>query len=407
MEQKVEIFFCYARKDQSLLNDLKTYLMPMMRLDLIKMWHDADIGPGIEWEEEINKHLHSAQIILLLVSPDFIASDYCYSIEMTRAMERHKRREVRVIPIILRPVDWIGAPFAKLQALPAGGLPVTSWSRYNEAFLDIARGIRATVEELIKDRTINIYGEPEKYGESAAQGIYELVQSWPEGYDINLAKGEVRVDSTESLLGVWNETQAIVFDKRFKLLRQELWGEQTEQIESELIQEMENAKKAIEKSIIENEDSSPVLVPYNADPHTCDVYLEGGITRVRYKDTTNLGITKNSVRAEIAAGTNMFARMFQHPKAQEAYIQGLLGIHAQSQEQLAKRFVITRAIVTMGPIYLASYAMDPRTNPSEHFMARTQLTSLPKNLPTVYERYQRLSANLTSGKGGGPSKFSL
>lgn len=159
--------------------------------------------------------------------------------------------------------------------------------------------------------------------------------------------------------------------------------------------------------MIENEGSSPVLAPYNAAPNTCDVYLEGGITQVRYKDTTNLGITKNSVRAEIAAGTNMFARMFQHPKAQEGYIQGLLGIHAQSQEQLAKRFAITRAIVAMGPIHLASYAMDPRTNPGEHFMARTQLTSLPKNLQAVYEHYQRLSANLTSGKGASPSDFSL
>lgn len=146
MEQKVEIFFCYARKDQTLLNDLKTHLMPMVREDLINMWHDADISPGIEWEEEINNHLHRAHIILLLVSADFIASDYCYGIEMKRAMERHKHREVRVIPIILRPVDWIRAPFAKLQALPAEALPVTSWSRYEEAFLDIARGIRSIVE---------------------------------------------------------------------------------------------------------------------------------------------------------------------------------------------------------------------------------------------------------------------
>ena len=89
-------------------------------------------------------------------------------------------------------------------------------------------------------------------------------------------------------IGVWDEKQAIVFDIQFKLLRQELWGEQTEQIENELIQEMENAKKAIKKLMIENEGSSPVLAPYNADPNTCDVYLEGGITRVRYKDTTNL-----------------------------------------------------------------------------------------------------------------------
>ena len=83
------------------------------------MWHDRNISAGTEWEREINKHLNEADIILLLISPDFIASDYCYSKEMKWAMDRHERGEARVIPIILRPVDnWKGAPFGKLQALP-------------------------------------------------------------------------------------------------------------------------------------------------------------------------------------------------------------------------------------------------------------------------------------------------
>src|SRR2546421_1308138 len=110
MEQKVEIFLCYARKDQVVLSDLKTHFAPMLRLGLINVWHDTDISPGTTWEEEINKHLNTAHIILLLVSPDFMASDYCYSKEMTQAMERHECGQARVIHILIRPVYWQGAP---------------------------------------------------------------------------------------------------------------------------------------------------------------------------------------------------------------------------------------------------------------------------------------------------------
>src|SRR5947209_2717613 len=127
MRKRVDIFFCYARKDQTLLEKLKMHLMPLQRRDLINAWHDADISPGTEWEEEIRKRLNTAHIILLLISPNFMASEYCYSKEMVRAMERHERGEARVIPIILRSVDWESAPFGKLQALPKNALPVTRW----------------------------------------------------------------------------------------------------------------------------------------------------------------------------------------------------------------------------------------------------------------------------------------
>ena len=111
----VEVFCCYARKDQALLNDLKTHLSPLQRQNLIRIWNDTDITPGSNYETEINKHLNTAQIILLLVSSSFVASEYCYSIEMQRAIERHNRGEARVIPIILYPVHWQYTPIGKLQ----------------------------------------------------------------------------------------------------------------------------------------------------------------------------------------------------------------------------------------------------------------------------------------------------
>jgi tetratricopeptide (TPR) repeat protein len=147
----VEIFCCYARKDQSLLNELKIHLIPLKRQGLITIWADTDIDAGIEWDKEIEKHLDTAQIILLLISPEFIASDYCYSTEMKRAMERHECGEARVIPIILRHTSWQLAPFGKLQPLPTGAKPVisSSWHNKNVAFHDVAEGIRKTVERLI------------------------------------------------------------------------------------------------------------------------------------------------------------------------------------------------------------------------------------------------------------------
>src|SRR5436853_5763108 len=102
----VNIFFCYAHEDEALLNKLKAHLRPLQRQGLIDVWHDRDISAGTEWERKIDEHINSAQIILLLVSPNFMDSDYCYGKEMKRAIERHERGEARVIPIILEHVYW-------------------------------------------------------------------------------------------------------------------------------------------------------------------------------------------------------------------------------------------------------------------------------------------------------------
>ncbi len=96
----IKIFCCYARKDEALLKKFKVHLKPLQQKGLIDVWYDRNISAGMEWEQEISSRLNEAQIILLLVSPDFLGSDYCYSIEMRRALERHERGEARVIPII-------------------------------------------------------------------------------------------------------------------------------------------------------------------------------------------------------------------------------------------------------------------------------------------------------------------
>ncbi len=150
----IEIFCCYARTDQSLLNALKRHLFPLERQGLITLWNDTDISPGANWEKEIEKHLNSAQIILLLVSPDFIASEYCYSKEMLRAMERHEAGEAHVVPIILRPVLWENTPFGQLQALPTDAKPLSghTWHNLDEALFDVAKGIRNVVQGFLQEQ---------------------------------------------------------------------------------------------------------------------------------------------------------------------------------------------------------------------------------------------------------------
>lgn len=147
----VKIFFCYAHEDEPLLNELKAHLRPLQRQGLIEVWYDRDISAGSEWEWQIDSQLNTAQIILLLVSSDFMDSDYCYGIEMQRALERHEIGDARVIPIILRHVLWQGTPLGQLQALPMDAKPVISanWHNQDEAFFNVAKGIRKAATEMM------------------------------------------------------------------------------------------------------------------------------------------------------------------------------------------------------------------------------------------------------------------
>jgi len=152
----IKVFFSYSHKDEELRDQLATQLAMLRREEVIQDWHDRRIIGGQEWGGQIDAHLNSSDIILLLVSSDFLASEYCYDIEVKRAMERHEAEETRVIPIILRPCDWTRAPFAKLQALPKDVKPVTRWADRDEAFLDVATGIRKAAEEIRRVSTTTL-----------------------------------------------------------------------------------------------------------------------------------------------------------------------------------------------------------------------------------------------------------
>ena len=144
----ISLFYSYAHEDEPLREQLEKHLHLLRRQGFISQWHDRQIMPGAEWMRDVDEHLNTASIILLLISPDFLASDYCYDVEMQRALKRHEHGETRVIPIILRPCDWRNAPFGHLQCLPRDGKSVTEWNNPDAAFLEIAQGVRQAVQQL-------------------------------------------------------------------------------------------------------------------------------------------------------------------------------------------------------------------------------------------------------------------
>jgi len=149
LKTRLAVYISYAPEDEPLRVELEKQLGILQQQGFIDVWHNRQISAGLEWRREIEMHLNTARIILLLVSPDFIASENCFGVEMKLAMERQKYGEAYVIPILLRPTaGWRHTPFGELQALPRNRIPVTSWASHDQAFAEVAEGIQEVVESI-------------------------------------------------------------------------------------------------------------------------------------------------------------------------------------------------------------------------------------------------------------------
>ena len=144
-----KVFISYSHADEELRNELEKHLAALRHQGVITVWHDRRIEPGEELHRQIAAELQVADIVLLLVSADFLGSEYCYEVEMQQAIERHDRNDARVIPVILRPCDWQGAPFGKLMAVPRDGKPVTKHASLDDGFLEVAQAVRQAAESCV------------------------------------------------------------------------------------------------------------------------------------------------------------------------------------------------------------------------------------------------------------------
>ena len=197
----VRLFYSYSHDDESLRDELAKHLAVMRRQGVISGWHDRRIGEGDEWKGAIDKNLEEAQVILLLVSSSFLASDYCWDVETNRAVERHDRGEARVIPVILRPCDWQEAPFARLQGLPKDAKAVTTWPNRDEAWTDVAKGIRRAVEAMRSGHSVTplpgnsgvAQGESGRSVDHATEsGVPEALRPiWGDSFHVNALISEV------------------------------------------------------------------------------------------------------------------------------------------------------------------------------------------------------------------------
>jgi len=146
LPEALDVFYSYAHEDKGLVKNLIASLALLRQQGVIKNFFDCEIVPGQEWDSVIKQQLDRAEIILLCVSSDFLNSDYIYAVELQAAMARHQAGTATVIPVILRSVDWSGAAFAEMQALPSEARAVTSWPNVDEAFTDVAKGVRRAIE---------------------------------------------------------------------------------------------------------------------------------------------------------------------------------------------------------------------------------------------------------------------
>jgi len=148
--ERMRVFVSYSHADKDLKDQLVKHLRPLERENLIEVWVDHEIKAGDDWDREIVKKLSEADIVLTLVSIDFINSKYCYDVELEQALEREAEEEAKVIPIILRSCLWKKSPLGRLKALPTDGKAVTAWPDTDDALTVVASGIRDAAVTLLE-----------------------------------------------------------------------------------------------------------------------------------------------------------------------------------------------------------------------------------------------------------------
>lgn len=144
----ISLVFSYSHVDEELRNELEKHLTPLKHNGKISTWHDRRIIPGQLFESQIEKNFSEANIILLLISSDFIASDYCYEVEMKNALQRHENGEAVIIPVILRECAWHNLPFGRILAATVDGKPITKFTSLDEGFVQVVDAVSRVADDI-------------------------------------------------------------------------------------------------------------------------------------------------------------------------------------------------------------------------------------------------------------------
>ena len=217
----LKIFLAYARKDAEYMRELKKHFAPLERNNNISIWCDSDIEAGENWEQSIKTALHNADIVLLLVSADAIASNYFYNEELPKALNRENKQEAKVIPIIIRPCNWELTSFKNLQALPFGGKPISTWGNHDLAYNEIVSSINQIIPEIERKKVIQEKAEKERLEqerlkvEKAAQ--LKLTQQALEKAEQDLFENEKRIAEIDRNIKSLQNEQREKQTKRYEL----------------------------------------------------------------------------------------------------------------------------------------------------------------------------------------------
>ena len=149
-----KVFISYSHADEKYREQLEKHLSTLKRNKIISVWHDRKILPGINWTEEIDENLPDSEIVLFLISSDFIASEYCYAIEMKTAIEQYKRNKSLIVPIIIRSCDWKDIEIGQYQVVPTNGKPIILWKDKDEAWLDVVQQLKNLIKTFFPNNSI-------------------------------------------------------------------------------------------------------------------------------------------------------------------------------------------------------------------------------------------------------------
>jgi hypothetical protein len=143
------LFLSYAHEDRDIVAELRKHLAPLQHEQIVTDWYDLELMPGDDWDREILSQLASSDLVIVMISADFLASNYAYGRELRLALNLHDQERVHLLPVIGRNCKWQNLPFARLQVLPEGAVAINSWQSRDDAFVSVVLGVERVAREIL------------------------------------------------------------------------------------------------------------------------------------------------------------------------------------------------------------------------------------------------------------------